>query len=94
MNFTKTFFIVLCAVFFYGKSMAQDVQRKVCQGTDLTKWTDCNWKGSFSNGDKYEGEFKDGAFNGLGLYYFFQMETSMSENLKVASGMVKAFTSG
>ena len=71
MNLTKTFFIVLCAVFFYGKSIAQDVQRKVCQGTDLTKWTDCYWKGSFSSGDKYEGEFKDGAFNGLGFYYFF-----------------------
>lgn len=71
MNLTKTFFIVLCAVFFYGKSIAQDVQRKVCQGTDLTKWTDCYWKGSYSNGDKYEGEFKEGAFNGLGSYYFF-----------------------
>ncbi len=71
MKYMKTFFIVLCAVFFYGKSMAQDVQRKVCQGTDLTKWTDCYWKGSYSNGDKYEGEFKDGAFNGLGSYYFF-----------------------
>lgn len=51
--------------------MAQDVQRKPCQGTDLTKWTDCYWKGSFSSGDKYEGEFKDGAFNGQGSYYFF-----------------------
>jgi len=70
MNLTKTFFVVLCAVFFYGKSMAQDVQRKLCQGTDITKWTDCFWKGSFSSGDKYEGEFKDGAFNGQGSYYF------------------------
>ena len=43
-----------------------------CTGSDTTKWSNCFGSWTASNGDKYFGEFKNGTFNGLGTYLFFE----------------------
>lgn len=40
-----------------------------CSGKDARRWTNCQGVHNFPNGDRYEGEFKDGKFNGWGTYY-------------------------
>ena len=35
-----------------------------------TSWTNCQGTGTFANGDKYVGEFRDGKRNGQGTFYF------------------------
>ena len=39
-----------------------------CQGRDTTKWDNCFGSWIATNGDKYDGEFKDGKRNGQGTY--------------------------
>ena len=41
-----------------------------CEGEDYKKWTSCVGTYTFSNGDKYVGEFKDDKFHGKGTYTF------------------------
>ena len=40
----------------------------VCQGNDASRWSNCFGSWTFSNGDKYVGEFEDGKYNGQGTY--------------------------
>jgi hypothetical protein len=40
-----------------------------CIGKDARQWTNCKGVHNFANGDQYEGEFRDGKFNGWGTYY-------------------------
>ena len=40
-----------------------------CIGKDSRRWTNCLGTHNFANGDRYEGEFRDGKFNGWGTYY-------------------------
>ena len=41
-----------------------------CKGTNFTTWTYCKGTYTWSNGDKYFGEFKDGKQHGVGIYTF------------------------
>ncbi len=38
-------------------------------GKDAKRWTNCQGIHNFTNGDRYEGEFKDGKPDGSGTYY-------------------------
>ena len=49
-------------------AMAQS-QLPVCVGKDARRWTNCQGTHHFTNGDRYEGEFKDGKLHGWGTYY-------------------------
>jgi hypothetical protein len=40
-----------------------------CVGNDARRWTNCQGVINFTNGDRYEGEFRDGKWNGWGTYY-------------------------
>ncbi len=55
-------------VFLAGSSIAQS-QLPSCVGKDARRWTNCQGIHNFANGDRYEGEFQDGKFNGWGTYY-------------------------
>jgi hypothetical protein len=39
-----------------------------CEGDDSTKWHKCNGTLTWSEGDKYVGEYKDGKGHGQGTY--------------------------
>jgi hypothetical protein len=41
-----------------------------CQGNDSSKWNNCFGKWSYSNGDTFVGEYKDGKRHGHGTYTF------------------------
>ena len=41
-----------------------------CQGSDVSRWTNCFGTYTYANGNKYVGEFKDGLYNGQGNYIF------------------------
>jgi hypothetical protein len=53
--------------FVAGSAFAQS-QLPSCVGKDARRWTNCQGVHNFTNGDRYEGEFKDGKFNGWGTY--------------------------
>lgn len=50
-----------------------------CQGTDTTRWSNCFRSFTFSNGDKYVGEYKDGKKNGQGTYTYADGEKYVGE---------------
>ena len=50
-----------------------------CQGSDTTAWSNCTGTKTFTNGDKYVGEFKDEKFNGQGTYTFASGEKYVGE---------------
>ena len=60
-----TLFLVLLAGTTYGQS-----NLPACQGSDPTRWSNCFGSLTYSNGDKYVGEFKDGKRNGQGTFLF------------------------
>lgn len=41
-----------------------------CQGFDVYRWNNCFGTSTYASGDRYIGEWKNGAFNGQGTYYF------------------------
>ncbi len=41
-----------------------------CQGSDVSRWSNCVGTEIFPSGDKYTGEFKSGRFSGRGVYYY------------------------
>jgi len=41
-----------------------------CQGNDVTQFDNCMISIEYPSGDKYDGEFKGGKFNGLGTYTY------------------------
>ena len=60
--------ILVLTVFVAGSAIAQS-QLPPCAGKDARRWTNCQGVHNFTNGDRYEGEFKDGKFNGWGTFY-------------------------
>ena len=60
--------ILFLTVFVTASAIAQS-QLPSCAGKDAKRWTNCQGVHNFTNGDRYEGEFKDGKFNGWGTYY-------------------------
>jgi hypothetical protein len=56
------------ALYMAGHVMAQS-QLPSCVGNDARRWTNCQGVHNFTNGDRYEGEFRNGKLNGWGTYY-------------------------
>jgi hypothetical protein len=40
-----------------------------CQGSDISRWTNCFGTRAWNNGQKYVGAFKDGNYHGQGTFY-------------------------
>ncbi len=68
MNLLNRPTISALIVFCVGSAMAQS-QLPSCAGKDARRWTNCQGVINFINGDRYEGEFRDGKWNGWGTYY-------------------------
>jgi len=63
------YFIVLSAVFCTAVSAQSNLPR--CQGSYASStWRNCYGIYRLPNGDRYDGEFRDGSFNGRGIYYY------------------------
>jgi hypothetical protein len=61
-------FLSLMTLFVVTNVLAQS-QLPSCVGNDARRWTNCQGIHNFPNGDRYEGEFRDGKFNGWGTYF-------------------------
>ena len=60
---------VISFVLFVACDVTAQSQLPSCVGKDARRWTNCQGIHNFTNGDRYEGEFRDGKFNGWGTYY-------------------------
>ena len=59
---------VLFLVLAWGNAMAQS-NMAPCVGGDAKRWHNCQGAVNFASGDRYEGEFQNGRFNGWATYY-------------------------
>lgn len=59
---------VLLLVLAWGSAMAQSSMAP-CVGGDAKRWHNCQGAVNFASGDRYEGEFQNGRFNGWATYY-------------------------
>ena len=59
---------VLFLVLAWGSAMAQSTMAP-CVGGDAKRWHNCQGAVNFASGDRYEGEFQNGRFNGWATYY-------------------------
>ncbi len=59
-----TRFVVLCLL-GWGSAFAQS-KLPACQGSDVSRWSNCFGTANFPDDEKYVGEFKDGKRNGQG----------------------------
>jgi hypothetical protein len=61
-----------------------------CQGSDASRWTNCVGSVSYTSGNKYFGEYKDGKFNGKGSYIWVDGNKHVGEwreNLRNGQGI-------
>ena len=67
-----------------------------CQGSDTKRWSNCTGTYTFTDGDKYVGEWKDGKYNGQGTYTYATGEKYVGEykDDKVNGQGTYTFTSG
>ena len=52
-----------------GGAHAQ-INLPACRGSDVSKWNKCVGTATFTSGNKYAGDYKDGKRNGFGVYTF------------------------
>ena len=64
INFIR--FVLLCLM---ASSAFAQSSLPACQGSDVTRWTNCFGSFTSSNGNRYVGEVKDGTYNGKGILY-------------------------
>ena len=60
---------LLCLLLVAGASYAQS-QLPACQGGSPSRWNNCTGRWLNTNGDKYEGEWRDGKPSGFGVQTF------------------------
>jgi hypothetical protein len=65
----KKFKLFTAILFLLATSAIAQSQMPLCTGKDAKRWTNCQGIHNFTNGDRYEGEFKDGKPDGSGTYY-------------------------
>jgi hypothetical protein len=65
MKFLYALILVLLAGAAYGQS-----NLPACQGSDSSRWDNCFGSWTYSSGNKYVGEWKDGKRNGQGNFFF------------------------
>ena len=68
MNLLSRLTITALALFFACIAIAQS-QLPSCSGNDARRWTNCQGIHNFTNGDRYEGEFRDGKLSGWGQLF-------------------------
>jgi hypothetical protein len=68
----------LLVVLMMGSAYAQS-NLTACQGSDVSKWTNCFGTETFPGGAKYVGEFKDGKRNGQGTASYPNGEKHVGE---------------
>jgi hypothetical protein len=56
-------------LFFLVTSAFSQSQSPSCVGNDARRWTNCQGVHNFTNGDRYEGEFREGKLGGWGIYF-------------------------
>jgi hypothetical protein len=56
-------------VLMVGGAHAQ-INLPACRGSDVSKWNKCVGTATFSSGNKYAGDYKNGKRNGFGVYTF------------------------
>ena len=78
MNKFIQFYILLIALVLNGTSYAHS-NLPPCQDAYNSQWSDCFGSLTTSNGDKYDGEFKDGLYNGRGTYTFADGRVGLGE---------------
>ena len=59
-------------LFILGLTLSFTIFAKDCTGQNTSTWSDCTGTMSFSNGDKYVGDYKNGKRSGKGVYYSFK----------------------
>ena len=60
---------LLCLLLVTGSAYAQS-QLPACQGGSPARWNNCTGRWLNTNGDKYEGEWRDGKPSGFGVQTF------------------------
>jgi hypothetical protein len=68
MKYLKSITVISFFLYVACDVTAQS-QLPTCVGKDARRWTNCQGVHNFTNGDRYEGEFRDGNFYGWGTYY-------------------------
>ena len=63
------YFLITLAYVLSGTAFGQS-KLPACQGSEVSRWSNCFGSWTASNGNKYVGEFKDGNFNGQGTFYY------------------------
>lgn len=66
INFIR--FVLLCLM---ASSAFAQSSLPACQGSDVSRWTNCFGFLSYSSTEKYSGEFIDGQRHGMGAFTFF-----------------------
>jgi len=61
--------LLLLSLFGWGWVFAQS-NLPACQGSDVSRWSNCVGSNTFASGNKYVGEHKNGKPNGQGTYTF------------------------
>ena len=66
----------------------------VCQGNDASRWSNCFGSWTFSNGDKYVGEFRDDKRNGQGTLIWDDGEKYVGEFNKTPDEVYESASGG
>jgi hypothetical protein len=61
--------LLLISLLGWGSVFAQS-NLPACQGSDVSRWSNCVGSNTFASGNKYVGEFKDGKIDGQGTYTY------------------------
>ena len=65
----KNLLRLIAFVLMVGGAHAQ-INLPACRGSDFSKWNKCVGTATFTSGNKYAGDYKDGKRNGFGVYTF------------------------
>jgi hypothetical protein len=65
----KNLLRLIAFVLMVGGAHAQ-INLPACRGSDVSKWNKCVGTATFTSGNKYAGDYKDGKRNGFGVYTF------------------------
>ena len=69
VHFMRHLYIAFAAMLFLVDGVHAQTALPSCVGKDARRWTNCQGTHQFANGDRYEGEFRDGKFHGWGSYF-------------------------
>jgi len=68
----------LAFVLMFGGASAQS-SLPACQGSDISRWSNCFGTTRIGNFYRYDGEYKDGKYNGLGTVTYANGESYVGD---------------